>query len=111
MAADSGVVAAFRLSPAVFHCAIQDFEARPRRPQVRLGQTGTHRRGELCSGSKSREGQHPLASRESFRFKTCRPERSVCSREAKANAESKDLYWHRTATGTEGVLYLLSGVV
>ena len=52
LAAQPGLAATLRLPAAIFDCAVQDPEARARRPQVRLGQTGAHGRRELCAGGE-----------------------------------------------------------
>ena len=53
LAAQPSLVAAVCLPAVVLDCSVQDAEARARRPQVCLGQTGTHRGGELRSGGNS----------------------------------------------------------
>ena len=60
VAAQPGLAAALRLPAAIFDCAVQDAEARAGRPQVRLGQTGAHRRRELCAGGEPRSGQRAV---------------------------------------------------
>src|SRR5215469_17254110 len=61
MAAEPGMAAALRLSPAVFYRPAEDPEEGRRRPEICLGQTGTDGGGKIASRA-ARVGEGPLIS-------------------------------------------------